>query len=71
MTSFEMRISVQRDENGQPLFHYPKEWSADEVFLQICEFCCKLSEELEMQKKVNEIYRLREATDVKFNGGIE
>lgn len=68
MTSSEMKISVTRDENGQPLFRYPKEWSADEVFLQICEFCCKLSEELEVQKKVNEIYRLRETIEFNFIG---
>ena len=71
MKSSEMQISVYRDEDGIPRFRCPANWTGTEKFLQICELCCALQEELEIQKKVNEIYRLSEAIDVKFNGGIE
>ena len=67
MKSSEMQISVYRGEDGTPRFRCPKEWSGTEKFIQICELCCTLAEELGVQKKVNEIYRLREAIDVKIN----
>lgn len=52
MKSSEMQISVYRKEDGTPCFHYPKEWSGEEVFMAICELCCRLSEELN-NKEVN------------------
>jgi hypothetical protein len=52
MKSSEMQISVYRKENGEPCFRYPKEWSGEEVFMAICELCCRLFEELN-NKEVN------------------
>ena len=50
MTSSDMKISVRRNENGVPVFRYPTEWDGDTTFLNICELCCRLSEELQELK---------------------
>ena len=47
MKSNEMQISVYRNSDGIPSFIYPKEWDGDKIFLEICELCCRLSEELQ------------------------
>ena len=58
MKSSEMQISVYRGEDGTPRFRCPEEWSGTEKFTQICELCCKLSEELATQKQITEAFRL-------------
>lgn len=50
MKSSDMKISVRRNENGVPVFAYPKEWDGDTIFLNICELCCRLSEELQEER---------------------
>ena len=49
--SNQMEITVRRNENGEPVFKYPNDWNGDKVFLEICELCCRLSEELQELKK--------------------
>lgn len=57
-----MKISVRRNANGVPTFKYPTEWDGDTVFLNICELCCRLSEELQEEKERNKNGKKKNST---------
>lgn len=51
MKSSDMKISVRRNADGVPTFKYPTEWDGDTIFLNICELCCRLFEELQEERR--------------------
>lgn len=63
----ELEITVYRKENGDPCFRYPKDWSYDKVFEQICELCCQLQEKVDRQQEVIRV--LRYVANHQCNGG--
>lgn len=51
MKSSDMKITVHRNADGVPTFRYPEEWDGETTFLNICELCCRLSEELQEERR--------------------